>query len=122
MPNIIESIGKWGVKTTELNSIRMNSPKPGDPVLMPNGSTARIDSVKTNSIGVCLGNASVFLNENATVNISGGPFESFDLIELECTGELKYVTFWNWGDNSPGADMGVYYHIARPLFKVISKN
>ncbi|MFX0133032.1 MAG: hypothetical protein ACFFDN_05230 [Candidatus Hodarchaeota archaeon] len=122
MPFIIETIGKWGVKTSELNHIRLTHPQPGDPILMPDGSIARVDDVNSKSIGVCLHTSSVFLCESGKVSISGGPFESINLDDIEYTGELKNVIFWNWGDHLPGAHQGVYYHITRPLFKCISKN
>lgn len=52
------------------------------------------------------------------VSISGGPFAVLPLDIFECTYELHPSHMWNWGDNLPGADMGVQYTLYRPLFNI----
>jgi hypothetical protein len=128
--HIIDSIGKWGVKTTPHN-IRMYRPKPGDVIdfgenegTFPfyNGRYGRIESIDSTYVEgkfhVCCGGASVFLFESGNCSISGGPFTHIDPADLIPTPALKTVRFWNWGDNGRGAGMGVDYYIARPVFKL----
>lgn len=132
--NIVEVIKGDGVITTsgELNvSKRFQTPRPGDPVIFeskeyPFNSSpyGRIDSsiyYEKGKISLCCGGASVFLGNNGEVSISGGPFESVRAIDLEPQLRLMKVDFWNWGENSPGADQGVHYTIERPLFLLKKK-
>lgn len=129
--HIIETIGKWGVKTTPAEHARYKSPQPGDVIDFGvfqgeypfNYKYGRIDSRTRDKgrISVCCGGASVFLNEDGSVNISGGPFHSVNLEDLEPAFELKTVRFWNWGDNGPGGGHGVDYYIPRPIFRLASR-
>ena len=126
--HIIEYIGASGVRTTK-GATRFKRPHPGDPVEVPeglgypwnHGGIGRIDSCSsrygTDKWCVCVRGGSVFLQDDGTVSISGGPFKSVWAQELEPTHDVKVVGFWNWGDNFPGAGRGVDYQIARPLFK-----
>lgn len=131
--HIIETIGKWGVKTRPFQ-IRAARPGPGDPVdisefkdIYPFKSEyqyARIAGIRTNETGTkrlslcCTGGGSHHLFENGEVSVSGGPFVGVDLDWIEPTYLIKAVHFWNWGDHSSGAGMGVDYHVSRPIFKL----
>ncbi len=52
------------------------------------------------------------------VNISGGPFQTIEASRLDfwSFGQLEC---WNWGNNLPGANQGVRYHITRPVFQLL---
>jgi hypothetical protein len=122
--HIIESIGKWGVKTTAEAS-RFGTPKPGDVVLFADGlpypfKNSRIGRVEALSdkgdLHICCELGSAFLFENGGVSISGGPFATIKLADLRPTFRLHEANFWNWGDNGSGAGNGVNYKIARPVF------
>jgi len=126
MNHIIETVGSWGVKTSPYK-IRMTNPKAGDvvefseelkryPVSSPRCRIDRIDH-ETKMIHLVNGMGSAFLCEDGSLSISGGPFFSLPFESLEPTIQLHTARFWNWGDNSPGADQGVDYYIARPVFK-----
>jgi len=130
--NIIEYIGSKGVKTTPLHIRQFQGPKPGDPVLFPDNAGypfisslsskngphyGRIASIEGDEISICCGGASVFLFDNGHVSISGGPFASVNRTKLDWNSRLKNVRFWNWGDNSAGADQGVDYFIVRPVWE-----
>ena len=126
MNHVIDSIGKWGVKTTPLN-FRMNDPKPGDPVHIGQYSHypylerewAYIAGFDGDWVNLCIGQCSIFLRENGDVSISGGPFERVKRHELRpALGSIKNVLMWNWGDNFPGGGMGVEYIIGRPVFRL----
>jgi len=131
--NIVESIGKWGVKTTpeQQAHTRMSTPKPGDIIEFTDteyphtsGKYGRIEGMgiwKEGEFHICCHLGSAFLSENGRVSISGGPFESVKPDDLEPTFKLKYAEYWNWGNNLPGANQGVHYKIARPVFKLIKK-
>jgi hypothetical protein len=130
--NIVEVISNEGVKSTSGEhdvSKRYQKPMPGDPVLFDSDEYpfnsrpyGRIDGVNNlgseDEISICCGGASVFLGKDGNVSISGGPFEPVKIADLEPQFELMPVSFWNWGDNSPGADMGIHYTIERPVFKL----
>jgi len=134
---IIESISAYGVKTSPARFGRMETPHPGDVIDFGDnignfpyteGRYGRVEEVGTDNpevgwvnageLHVCCGNASVFLHEDGSCSISGGPFAVIKIKDLEPTNELKTVLFWNWGDHSPGADQGVNYHLARPVFRL----
>lgn len=128
--HIIEYIGREGVKT-EAAQFRMAKPRVGDPILWPNGKIGRLDAMPSSqpngwpepgNVHCCCGLGSVFWGWNeeerrATVSISGGPFISVKLDDLKPTYRYRLVNFWNWGDHSSGADQGVEYTVARPLFE-----
>ena len=123
--HIIETIGKNGVKTTPFNIRQFQGPKPGDVIEYPedapypyNKAYGRVDSVEGGKVYICCNMGSVFLTDSGAVSISGGPFSSVWLSDLEFTGELRTVRFWNWGDNSAGAHQGVDYMIDRPVFRL----
>lgn len=135
--NIIEHIGPEGVKSTSgdyWRNRRFEQPKPGDPVDISHldfypyqsstgkGGIARIETIDEHGIHLCVGGASVFWSCADRVSISGGPFEYVKPGQLQPTYSTQKVTFWNWGDNRPGANMGVYYEVHRPLFKLIAEN
>ena len=130
MTHIVESIGAWGVVTSPLQP-RVRHPRAGDIVdfgenqgtyPFTQGKYGRIDSAdwlgEEGLILVCCEMGSAFLFESGGVSISGGPFWSGPLSELEATGLLKLARYWNWGDNSPGAYQGVDYHFDRPVFRL----
>lgn len=140
MIHIIEQLSREGMKTTPIETRRLQGPKPGDPVLFPAGSPypygpigsfskggnndaesyGRVDGTEEDgSILLCCGGASVFLCTNGSVTISGGPFASVAPEQLEYTDQLKVVSFWNWGDNYAGAGQGVDYFIQRPVWRLI---
>ena len=139
---IIESISKKkGIITTGpgpyLLSRRFQNPQPGDVIDLRHisdrypyssanyGRVYRVGPdgwAKEGEIHICYDdNASVFLNEDGSVSISGGPFGSVEKAQLEPTLELMRVRFWNWGNNVPGAHMGVDYRIDRPVFSLVIK-
>lgn len=123
---IIESIGKWGIKTSPAQ-FRMDRPKPGDiiyfdkplrkyPVSHPHNRISTIDA-NTGMVSIVSGFGSAFLYENGELSISGGPFFSMHRSTLRPMHTLIAGQFWNWGDNLPGANQGVYYTIDRPMFR-----
>ena len=121
--HIIESIGRWGVKSTPYD-IRMNRVKGGDIIEVPeslrsypiSGRYARISDVSVDGIAsVCEGMGSAHLLEDGSCIISGGPWWSIPVGLLTPKYELCEATYWNWGNNSPGAHQGVYYNIYRPV-------
>ena len=123
--HIIETVGKWGVKSSPY-ATRRQQVRPGDVVEFAEDLRqypvscrfCRVDHVDRDSgmVGIVNGMGSAFLDENGSLSISGGPFFSVPLESLEPTTDLREERFWNWGDNSPGADQGVDYRIARPVF------
>lgn len=124
--HIIDYIGRDGVKTTPAQS-RLRQPRPGDLVRIPEelqvypftqGEFARIDHLSGDRIGVCCGLGSCFLLPES-VSISGGPFKSIALADIEPECSVGPSPMWNWGDNSSGADMGVDYVIMRPIFRLL---
>lgn len=127
--NILEVIGRKGVKTTnhELAHMRLCTPKPGDVIKYAAGlpypfraEYGRVSSDRWDEsegrINICCQGGSVFLCDDGNVSISGGPFAGVDREHLKPTYTLETVRFWNWGDNLPGASQGVDYYIARPVF------
>ena len=133
--NIIETIGKWGVKTTpaELAHVRMSRPRAGDIIdFSENSETYPFNSAQYGRIEhigpkgfaeageahICCELGSAFLTEGGGVSISGGPFQCIKLDDLEPMMTTKTVPFWNWGDRGPGAGHGVDYYIPRPVFKL----
>lgn len=125
---IVETIGKWGVKTSDYSS-RMYTIKPGDVIRFgdnkeyPNHDAdfGIVDSIDGNRITYCVHPMGIHLFENGNVSISGGPFGSCSKTDIEPTGLIQDVLMWNWADNSPGGGMGVNYSIARPVFQLKSK-
>jgi len=131
--NIIESISNRGVKTTPaaLMHVRMSRPNQGDVIDFGDNvgnypfkaKYGRIDSVETGfadsgEVHVCCHMGSAFLYDNGNVSISGGPFACVKLADLEPLYETHTAEFWNWGNLGAGAGHGVYYSIARPVFKL----
>jgi hypothetical protein len=126
MNHVIESIGSWGVVTTPLQ-IRLGQVKPGDIIDAPEGLRkypishrySRIAHIDENGIAsVCEGMGSAFLCQDGHCDISGGPWWSIPISVLEPTHALHQATYWNWGDNCPGAAQGVQYNIFRPLHRL----
>jgi len=141
--HIIETIGDWGVKTTDYDIRRFGPPRPGDPVHVPldapypyrvpvypeghpfhgtnrDPAFATVEYIEGDEVMVCWGGASCFLTESGAVSISGGPFTSVPKEALEHHhGILANVQFWNWADNGPGADHGVHYTVQRPVFNLL---
>jgi hypothetical protein len=124
--HIIESIGSWGIITTPAR-VRLNLVRPGDIIEAPENFRAypiahrysRIASISADGIAhICEGMGSAFLLKDGSCDISGGPWWSMPTTLLEPTHELYEATYWNWGDNSPGAGQGVYYHISRPVHRL----
>lgn len=128
--HVIESIGKWGVKSTPIRH-RLAQVKPGDAISIEhltaypflNRSWATVSDVdkKTGRVSMCIGSCSTFINEDGSVSISGGPFHGCDIAELVPMYVLRPQTFWNWGDNFPGAQQGVEYIVPRPVFTLEPK-
>jgi hypothetical protein len=133
MKSIIETISKKGIQSTspENYNTRCANPRPGDIVdfgdfegIYPftSGKYGTIEfsgesyATNKNEIYVCCGGASVFLMDSGKVSISGGPFEVIPKANIEPTYATKQVNFWNWGNNSPGANQGVHFIIERPIF------
>lgn len=123
--HIIETVGKWGVKTTPYRQ-RRTLVRPGDVVEFPEDMRkypvsyqfCRVSSLEDgNMVSIVNGMGSAFLDHDGGLSISGGPFFSVPLESLEPTMDVREERFWNWGDNSSGADMGVDYQIARPVFR-----
>ena len=128
--NIIESISSKGVKTTSGNS-RFYIPRVGDiidfgenvgtyPFTQKYGRFDNMDDgwAREDEYIVICEMGSVFLHDNGAVDISGGPFSTVKKADVEPMETLKDAMFWNWGDNGPGGGHGVYYTIARPLFRL----
>lgn len=133
--HITEYVGKDGVKTSEYDHRRLANPTPGDLILWPNEQYGRIESLHDpagswaglGEAHVCCRMGSAFLSWNAKTNgpavsISGGPFMTVKLEDLQANLHLKIARFWNWGDNSPGAGKGVDYHLVRPVFTYIGQS
>lgn len=126
---IVEYIGPKGVKTSDASWKRMRTPTPGDLVIFPehfrkypvSHDVCRITGINKDSGRLILvdGMGSAFLNDNGTLDVSGGPFFGMFPEHLEGTGKLQMSDMWNWGDNLPGAGMGVHYGIERPAFTAL---
>ena len=130
--NIVESIGSWGVVIAR-EFDRMCRPCSGDAIdvgyelgLYPfqSGRYARIELERQaddilGAFDVCCEQGSAYLRSDGSVSISGGPFTRIHMARLEPMHELRSMDFWNWGPNSPGADQGVHYTIARPVFRLL---
>lgn len=126
--NVVEYIGGEGVRTTPhvRYRSRLQQVRPGDVVDVshlthyPFGGqdVARVDVVRDSEVHLCLSGGSVFWTAADSVLISGGPFRWVRLDQLEPTWSTRVVRFWNWGDNGPGADHGVEYHVQRPVFRL----
>lgn len=126
--HIIESIGGWGVKTVPAR-LRFNDPKAGDLIQFPeelqkypiSHEYCRIQSVNEEkwTASVVNGMGSAFISENGHHDISGGPFFTMNLNDLDPLYMLKAADVWNWGDNLPGAGQGVHYTIYRPVFRAM---
>jgi hypothetical protein len=120
--HIIEYIGKSGVRTTPME-IRMTRVRAGDIIEVPEELRkypisyrhCRIATIEDGVAMIVDGMGSAFLLENGACSISGGPFFSVPVQFLKPKNELHTATYWNWGDNLPGADRGVNYHIQRPV-------
>lgn len=120
--NIVESIGPWGVRTSRYQT-RMTQVRPGDIVEVPEElrrypcehQFSRIENVIDGQAIVCEDMGSAFLCEDGRCSISGGPWWSVPVATLKPKYELREATYWNWGDNGPGANHGVYYQIYRPV-------
>ena len=131
--NIVESVGKWGIVNTPHNQAyeRLQQPRSGDIVKFTytdypytSGKYGRIEGLGTWKKGeyhICCSLGSAFLYQNGNISISGGPFSCVAPNLLVPTYDIKYAEFWNWGNNLPGANRGVYYQIARPVFELIKK-
>ena len=125
---IIESIGKNGVKTTSAHNGRLARPTAGDivdfgegerPYPYTNVRYGRVDRIRDDGkVSICCQTQRVFLEDDGSVSITGGPFQSVALEDLEPTHTLDNAPFWNWGNHSPGAHQGVDYTIARPVFRL----
>ena len=119
--NITEYVGADGVKSSPLSG-RLTQPRPGDLIQWADGTLGRVWEVGTghcapDEVHVCHSLGSAFLGRGY-VSISGGPFTILKRAELTPTLRCELSGFWNWGDNSPGRDMGVHYWLARPVFRV----
>ena len=127
--NIIEYIGRDGVRTTNhtVHRVRMQRPAPGDLLRIPpdlqkypfsRGEWGRIEKVHDDgSLFVCCEQGSCFLDKDHVL-ISGGPFTTVKPEWIEPEMSLAMSKMWNWGDNTPGGDQGVEYHIMRPVFRL----
>lgn len=126
--NIITYIGKEGVQSIPLDEY--SRPLPGDPVCWKNGTgypfndgtIGRLEDFggfEKDKWHLCCSLGSVFWSSFDRVSISGGPFACIEEKKLVWTGKFKTVSFWNWGDNSPGANQGVHYYVDRPLWEYI---
>lgn len=138
MHHLIEYIGATGVKTTNLAAIRsrLDNPTAGDvidfskvlgnyPFLKEQfGTVDRVGDgayCGPDEVHICSHMGSIFLGWDSNkrepyVSISGGPFTTVKKSRLVPAYRFRNQTMWNWGDNLPGADQGVYYTIARPVF------
>ena len=127
MNHIIETIGKWGVKTTPIDE-RISSVHAGDVVQFPEEyrhypvsyAECRVDHIDNESglVHMVDGMGSAFLDADAKLDISGGPCFSLPIECLEPMHATRQTHVWNWGDHSMGAGQGVDYHIDRPMFRV----
>jgi len=117
---IIESITKDGMITKPLTNTRYKIPHWGDGVLYPDGSVGMIETVGTwgddNSVHVCRPEYSAFMRELG-VSISGGPWDVFQLSDLEPLYSLHKMNFWTWA-STPMAYGGVSFSIDRPIFRI----
>lgn len=130
MTRITEYVGADGVRSSKYDHFRLSRPRAGDLIEWPNGKIGMVeyrgsdDTVFADKgqVHCCTHRGSAFLmwseqRREATLSISGGPFITVEMSDLEPTLRLMNVDFWNWGDNHPGADMGCQYTLARPLFR-----
>ncbi len=121
---IVESRGKWGIQITE-GEERLLEVRSGDIIEFPeelikypvSQSFCRVQEIHENGrVHIVDGMGSAFLSQNGSVNISGGPFFSVWKEHLIPCKRTHPATYWNWGNNFPGANQGVYYQLARPVF------
>jgi hypothetical protein len=124
---ITEYVGPDGIESSEMSARRMGRPRPGDLVEWPDGTLGMVSEVEKGLVGpgeVMVVNTlgSAFLRRSTVdgvmVSISGGPFTVLKFTDLLTATRLEKARFWNWGDNGSGADKGVDYWLARPVFKV----
>jgi len=120
--NITEYVGKEGVESSPVTYNRMTQPRPGDLIRWADGSLGRICEVgaghcRPDEVHVCNSLGRAFLGRGY-VSVGGGPFTILKRSELMATMRCELAGFWNWGDNSAGADRGVEYWLARPVFQV----
>jgi uncharacterized protein YkvS len=129
--NFIESISRKGIKSTSGDAARarLTNPRPGDIVEFDDGKRGRVDSVGPCSYWedkdkalICMEMGSAFMDENGTLQISGGPFKTVKITDLEPTFRVGPSRFWNWGDNQPRAHMSVEFVLDRPIFKLASSD
>ncbi len=139
---IVEAINKDGIVHSPYDEVRRRRPRSGDFVRWPAGlinptyygigrssdsdlpkapPLGRIYEVGTGfvhegEVHVCESSGSAFLRYDGSVDISGGPFRVVKLEHLVATFETHVGRYWNWGNNGAGADRGVDFHIARPIF------
>ena len=124
MNRITESVGAWGVSSSDRTFDRMTLPRSGDIVRWPSGALGRVWTTPRESghladdhqIHVCEELGSAFLYKDGSVSISGGPFRVLNADGFRPTYETWAADFWNWGDRMPGAGQGVYYRVHRPVF------
>jgi len=126
MNYIVESINKNGLVTSPYE-FRRTSVKSGDVIdfgefdgVYPHtsGRYGRVWTVEDRRVTYCCEPGSAFLSDDGHADISGGPFSSCDIKDLEPTYETHTLGFWNWGNNGSGAGHGVDYYIPRPLFRL----
>lgn len=83
------------------------------------GRFGRIDRVyDQDDISICCEQGSAFYEKDGSVSISGGPFHTVGADMLIPTDELFTCRSWNWGNNRPGAGMGVHFDDIRPVWKL----
>lgn len=125
MNHVIESIGKWGVKTSPIQP-RLLVVRPGDIIQVPDSlrqhpsqhEFSRIATIANGVAHVCEDMGSAFLNQDGSCDISGGPWWSVPTCLLKPTGMVRQASYWNWGDNGAGANQGVHYTISRPVHEL----
>lgn len=126
MNYIVESITKHGVISSKFEN-RIIQVKSGDVIdfgdfngVYPHthGLYGRVWTVEGSRVTYCCEPGSAFLSDTGNADISGGPFSSCNIDDLEPTYMTHTLRFWNWGDHQPGGGQGVDYFIPRPLFKL----
>lgn len=121
MSRIIEALTI--VESSDASYWRMRTPHAGDHVRFADGKLGRIEFVGTGHCNadqahVCEEQGSAYLLDNGALSISGGPFRTVTLRDLEPAHDGLHLSWmWQWQNhNHRGVGMGCQFALPRPIF------
>lgn len=138
---IIEYVGAYGIIASRFPHVRCKEVRQGDWVDLRAwrdannyygtgytyygdfGRVDRVNWIKEGLVHVILNAGSCYLGprddwSGGYTSISGGPFDTFFIEDLEPTMELKAGRYWNFRNGFAEGDNGQDYMIERPVFKL----